>query len=309
MKKILFYFSVLSTFILLNSCSKDNQIRKDIVGSYYYTDNDMEEEDVIISIEGIETYNQDGSITNVETLTVTIIDEDGDKIKLYYDFSISGTYEIKNAHVIYDYNFNSIKFQAQKSNNYVSRLVYQYVESILSDHFIPGVKQGLLENFEMKVVRQHKQFLVLADREGNESTFKRVSPTTTNRQESNTETKQSEKIKQNEEPTPPLRFVDFIDRFAMDENYQLNHIKFPLNNNLTKDKWEYLNSDIIFNGRKEFEGYILEGTLEKSDNDYVYKLGIPESELFYSLLFRKIEGEWFLIEFIDVQAEIEDARL
>ena len=47
-------------------------------------------------------------------------------------------------------------------------------------------------------------------------------------------------------------FKSFIQKFTINQSYQLSHIKFPLSIGMDKNSWDFLSSDIIFEGIKEF---------------------------------------------------------
>lgn len=312
MKRFFYYLNTLFVLSLLNSCiNGDEKIKKDIIGSFYYVENDFEEEDVIISIEGVETYNSNGTISNIATLTMTLLDED--KIRLKYLLTVTGTYEINNSHIIYDYNYNSISVEPQKGENidFVTNLMYKQSESIIIDHFIPTFKQEMIADMDLKIVKLNEKYLVLAGRNGDEVTYKKMA---NNEGIDNQQIIPTSKVGSNTSPVPKVDstasqapdFEDFIQDFSTDKKYQLSHIKFPLNNGITKDKWIFLDSNLIFNGKKQFDDYILQGAFSKEGDKYIYEVGIPESELFYRLGFQLINDEWFMVDFIDIQEEIND---
>ena len=90
-------------------------------------------------------------------------------------------------------------------------------------------------------------------------------------------------------------FSSFIQKFTTDEKYQLEHINFPINSIESKDEWEFLGSNAIFNGIKKIEGTEFQGIFfNESDDEYFYQLGYPESETIFVITFTKMKGKWLL---------------
>ncbi len=93
-------------------------------------------------------------------------------------------------------------------------------------------------------------------------------------------------------------FKSFIQTFVSDKNFQFSRIKFPLSTVKSKNEWELLDANDIFDGVKRENGYEYEGTFSKeSNNEYVYRLIIPEVETICTIFFSKINGEWMLTDF------------
>lgn len=101
-------------------------------------------------------------------------------------------------------------------------------------------------------------------------------------------------------------FKSFIQKFTTNQSYQLSHIKFPLSSGMDKSSWDFLSSDIIFEGSKEFEGSKLQGSYKKNGNIYNYELGIVESDLLIAITFQKINSDWYLTEYTDLFYEMDD---
>jgi len=92
-----------------------------------------------------------------------------------------------------------------------------------------------------------------------------------------------------------------------DKNYQLEHIKFPLGA-ISKNEWEFLDSNFFFEGVKSIEGTKFSGQfLKESNTEYLYYLSFYESDLIYEITFVKIKGKWILTEFTnDLEFDDED---
>ena len=102
-------------------------------------------------------------------------------------------------------------------------------------------------------------------------------------------------------------FATFIKAFVSDKKFQLERIKFPLNSIQSKDEWDFLDSDIIFEGVKTMEGSKLSGVfLKVSEDEYQYEIGYVESDLIFSITFKKINGQWMLTEFVDILEELKE---
>lgn len=105
----------------------------------------------------------------------------------------------------------------------------------------------------------------------------------------------------------PNDFVEFIGNFSMNADFQLAHVLFPLSNGglekpaPSKEEWQFIHEDCFFEGiEKDDDGAEYHGHFEIIDsNNISYGLGQPESERDYYLVFRKIEGTWMLVEYID----------
>lgn len=105
----------------------------------------------------------------------------------------------------------------------------------------------------------------------------------------------------------PSDFIDFIDNFSTNAQFQLSHVLFPLSNGgletpaPTKEEWQFINEDYFFDGIKTSDdGAEFHGKFEIiNPNKISYGVGQPESEWIYYLVFQKIEGTWLLVEYID----------
>ncbi|NDV47903.1 DUF4348 domain-containing protein [Paludibacter sp. 221] len=108
-------------------------------------------------------------------------------------------------------------------------------------------------------------------------------------------------------------FQDFIQKFTSDKNFQLSRIKFPLSSIKSKDEWEFLDANVIFEGTKilgsglneqgEEVGYEFSGEfIKKSDSKYFYSFYNSDfGETIFT--FSKVEGQWMLTDDLDEDGE------
>ena len=120
-----------------------------------------------------------------------------------------------------------------------------------------------------------------------------------------------EQLTQNEQEQIDVGFDDFTMKFFSNKDYQLSHIKFPLQDSVdpfgeeeevipapTKESWNFISSDLFFVGEKKINGENFSGALRKEGQYMIYSLGWVESELAFTLIFEKIDNEWMLVEYI-----------
>lgn len=173
MKKQILFFSAILIAFLFSSCASngDEKLKKDIIGTYYHST--MEENDgVIITVEGRETFKASGEIEDKGTLVISMFNEKAGKITLKYDISATGEYNIKNSHIIYDYNLDNIKIEPQKDQKGVDKSVIKNVHSILEEHVIPAVKQDMINDNESQIIELTENKLVV-ETGGKQHTYKK----------------------------------------------------------------------------------------------------------------------------------------
>jgi hypothetical protein len=155
------------------SCiNNDEQYRKDIVGTFTYSEHN-EQGEGIITVESNITYQQEGKVKENGIYTMTFFDDNTGKINLKYKISLDGTYTISNAYLLIKYNLNSFKMDPITSNSYLDTYMYENLNSIVKEHFIPAIKQELSKNGGGKIVELNKERLVLADRDGKQLVMRR----------------------------------------------------------------------------------------------------------------------------------------
>lgn len=110
------------------------------------------------------------------------------------------------------------------------------------------------------------------------------------------------------ESSLPDDFVTFLNEFITNPKFQIANINFPLDNAgldipaPTKNEWKILTEEDIFDGNRKLEDgiNIIQGKFTYENNNSIsYILGFPESSLIFSLGFKKIQGNWKLVKFIN----------
>ena len=98
MRKTIFYMSVLAVFFSVVSCEhEDKRLRKDIIGSFRYWKSNVATK-FGLSIDGIETFNEDGSVVNESVFTIDFVN-----VSLTYRMKCTGKYKIEDSFILYDY--------------------------------------------------------------------------------------------------------------------------------------------------------------------------------------------------------------
>ena len=130
----------------------DEQLRKAIVGRYYCTETDDSDEDVTITVSGIDVFNANGVYEFIGTIVISVFDDYDDMSTLKYQLEMSGKYEIENSYIIYDCKFEDIHITLIESDN---RELSRY----FNNHYIPLLKYDLmLDNIE-KIIELTDRFL------------------------------------------------------------------------------------------------------------------------------------------------------
>ena len=257
----------------------DEQLKKEIVGSYSFAETDDSEEDYSFTINGTDVFKSNGVHESYGTMIMSFIDEDGDKSTLKYRYEIYGKYEIKKSYIIYDLKLENIGITLMQSDN-------REWSELMKDYILQMKHEMIVDNKE-KILELNDKYLKTEEYSYGEkrtSTYIRLSFTT-----------ESED------------FATFIKTFVSDEKFQLERINFPLNSMQSKDEWFFLDSDIIFEGVREDTDSSFSGHFTKVSNyEYLYELGFSESDLIYRVSFTKINQKWMLTEFEDILEELED---
>lgn len=163
----LFFLVVIITFYSCNY--KDENIRKNIVNgcwSYSYTD-ESEEDNIstLVSVSGISTFNENGTCEEIETITITYIDEDGYTTNMKYKCEVTGKYEIKESNIIYHYNLENIQIQLLQTDNYE-------LSKLFEDHYLPQLKNEMISVEKEKILELTKnQMKIESEYEGEKDTL------------------------------------------------------------------------------------------------------------------------------------------
>jgi hypothetical protein len=150
MKKLI--FNVMLAFcgiLLFNSCNNnDDRLRKEIVGTWSYSDSEENEEDGIITIvsaNGTSTFKSNGTCKDDGIFTITYINDEGGQSNLKYKFDVKGKYEIQDSYIIYDYNPEDVNIKLLESDNY-------NLSNLFAEHYIPQLKRTIIESEDDKIL-------------------------------------------------------------------------------------------------------------------------------------------------------------
>jgi hypothetical protein len=152
--------------------STDEQYRKSIVGSFL-TVMTEQSDGMAMSIEGTNTYSENGRVEENGTLTLTIIGANAEKLTLKYKISVRGRYEIKDSYIICDYNVNSVDIQPvyTATTTEVEKKAY----ALLEDQFVPSVKESMINDSNNdKIIELNDSRLVTENSKGEQHTKKRI---------------------------------------------------------------------------------------------------------------------------------------
>ncbi len=164
---------VIAVSLLSFKCSNgDEKLKEDIIGTFYYSFNE-EDEDIMATVEGRETFDADGQVRDEWVMALSTFDEDMGKITMKYHLSLTGKYDIKESYLIYDYDINDLKIVPVNSNAANGREYVEAFNSIMRDHMIPGIKQELMENYKVEIVELNDSRLITKDKDGEETVYKR----------------------------------------------------------------------------------------------------------------------------------------
>jgi hypothetical protein len=156
----------------LENSDKDEQYKKDIVGSFMYVKTEQSDE-MSMSIEATETFSETGRLEDSGTMTMIFYDANAGKISLKYKLSLRGRYTIKNSYIIYDYNINSIDIQPiyTASTTEIEKKMYAYLE----DQFLSSLKEEIINSDDKdKIIELNENRLVIENSKKEQSIYKRI---------------------------------------------------------------------------------------------------------------------------------------
>lgn len=169
MRKIIFYVSVFAVLFSVVSCGNDDErIREEIIGSYRYT-NEKESGVFSVTVEGVETFNDDGTVEDESVLSMSISQEGLGEVTLLYRIETAGKYEIENSYIIYDYNSleNNISIEllsAEGSEG--SESFIEDVTSQLQSTFVADFKSRFENENAADIYELNEERLVILNPEG-----------------------------------------------------------------------------------------------------------------------------------------------
>ncbi|MCL1867394.1 MAG: hypothetical protein FWF72_00360 [Paludibacter sp.] len=139
-------------FVFQGCASKDEQLKKKIIGSYSFAQTDDKEEDIIVTVNGTEVFKSNGVYLTYGTMIMSVIDEDGYKNTLKYKIEASAKYEIKNSYIIYDSKLEDIEITLIQSDN-------RTLSQLMQDHYIPQIKHEMIANNKERILELTDKYM------------------------------------------------------------------------------------------------------------------------------------------------------
>jgi len=171
MKKTIFYVSVLTVLFSFVSCGNDDErLRKEIIGSYRYS-NTNETANFQVSIDGVETFNEDGTVEDESLLSIVFSNEKLGEASLTYRMKYTGTYEIENSYILYDYSDvdddGSLELLSAEGSK-GSEVFIEELSAQLESTLIPDIRERLTEENAADIYELTKEKLVILNAMGQE---------------------------------------------------------------------------------------------------------------------------------------------
>lgn len=169
MRKTVLYVGLLGIFFSIVSCGNDDErLKKDIIGSFRYS-NTNEATNFRISIDGIETFNGDGSVVDESMLSIIFSNEQLGETSLTYRMKYTGKYEIEDSYILYDYsgvddagNIELLSAEGAKGNEeFVNELSDQLESTLIRD-----IRERLTEENAADIYELDGEKLVILNPEG-----------------------------------------------------------------------------------------------------------------------------------------------
>jgi len=162
----------------LNSCSyKDDKLRKNIIGTYYTVQN-IEDENFLVSGDSYDTYSEDGTYLSIGKIQVLTTDEDLGSVNLKYTLSVMGKYRIENSKLLVDYDLNTFSIIYEGTDNVIIDfeliMYFQQFRKQLENIIISNLKEGMNKTDVYKIIELTSDKMVTVDSEGNKISSKRV---------------------------------------------------------------------------------------------------------------------------------------
>lgn len=169
MKKTIIYASVLAILFSIVSCgNSDEKIREKIIGSFRYT-NTNETDIFLISVEGIETFYEDGTVEDESILSIKFSKEGLGEASLTYRMDYTGEYMVENSHIIYDYsdieNTGIVELLSAESSS-GSEVFVTELTSQLESTLIPAFRERFIDENAAEIYELNSEKLVILNPEG-----------------------------------------------------------------------------------------------------------------------------------------------
>lgn len=169
MRKILFYVSVFAVLFSIVSCGNDDErIRKEIIGSYRYA-NEKDSGILSMTIEGVETFDEDGMVVDESIVSMSFSNEDLGVVSMSYRMSFTGKYEINNSRIIYDYSDKeddgNIELLSAEGSEDSSEFIEEVTTQIKST-FLATFRERMSDLNAIEIIELNEDRLVVLDSEG-----------------------------------------------------------------------------------------------------------------------------------------------
>ncbi|MDR1896563.1 MAG: hypothetical protein LBR10_07225 [Prevotellaceae bacterium] len=259
MKKIiLFGWIAFVGLLVFQSCANnDEQLKKEIVGTWSYSTTDESEEDgvsTIISLNGTSVFNANGACSDNGIMTVIFIDDEGDKSMLKYRCEANGKFEIKKSHIIYDYSLENIAITLIQADD-------DDITDLFSELFnIQQAKHLMVENNREKILELNEKVLKTENEfEGEKETITHI------RQSKQTTENQSQSTTNNLITRTSIAGIEIIGK-------TLKEVKPNINDALT---WEYIEEE-----DSQPESYLIKNGEQNLLRFYIYNGRFSAMEIY-----------------------------
>jgi hypothetical protein len=157
-KKIFWGVIVLIPVLLFQSCANnDEQLRKEIVGTYSVVKTMIEEEGTM-TMEGTSVFTANGRFKDDGIIIYTLSDEEGGVYRMKLQYSATGKYSIKNSIITYDMTVDDIDINVIQSDSYE---LTQYFK----EHGIPEFKHEMCVDNTEKILELTDKYLKTEDKD------------------------------------------------------------------------------------------------------------------------------------------------
>jgi hypothetical protein len=218
---------VFCVFYSCTNTNKDEELKKEIVGVYSYSEILEEEEEgvsIITSVNGTSTFNSDGSCEDNGILVITYIDEEGYQTNLKYRLEAFGKYDIQKSYIISDYDLNNIRITLLETDDYE-------MSNLFNEHYIPQWKHDMIVDNKEKIIELNEKYLKTEyEIDGEKETNTYI------RQSKQADKNQSQPTQNNLITSTSIAGIEFIGK-------TLNEVRPYLNNTLTWERSEFEDSE------------------------------------------------------------------
>jgi len=152
---------------------EDARLKREIVGKYSYYET-VDDDEVYVTGNGIDTYNANGTCETNEVMTMHIFDEDGDKIAIVkLRLKAQGKYKIENSYISTDYRLENIEITFIESE--YDPEFYNFDRKWFNESLAPRLKHILAaSNSEDEIIELNDKCLKTRDSDGEITAYVRM---------------------------------------------------------------------------------------------------------------------------------------